>query len=321
MNNYKNINFINKYQPNNFDNIILEDKLKNILQNLINNNLINLLFVGDIGSGKTTIIKCILNEYFKLDYNIYKSNILYVNNLKEQGIHNLRQDVKIFIQTSSTIKHKNKFIIIDDIDTLNEQTQQILRNAIDNYDKIHFIATCNNLQNVVDNIQSRLNIFRLHLPSYTSLKNICYKICQKEDINIDDKSIHYIIKTSNNSFRILLNHLQKIKLLDKHIFDVNNLDSICCNIKYIDFDKLILFCKNGDIKNSYKIINNFIDNGYSIIDIYESFFNYIKVSDYLTNNQIYKILPIICKYITIFYTIHENNIELKLFIHDLIKIF
>ena len=132
--------FIDKYKPNNFSDLIINDEFKYLLQNSVDHDILNILFIGDIGSGKTTIINCILNEYYKdccigetINNSSYKKNILYVNNLKEQGIHSFRQEIKTFIQTASVFKNKKKFIIVDDIDNLNDQTQQILRNAIDNY--------------------------------------------------------------------------------------------------------------------------------------------------------------------------------------------
>lgn len=311
---------IDKYQPQNFNQLIIEPQIKSILYNFINHDLINLLFVGDIGSGKTTLINCIVNEYYNLPYKHYNNNILFVNNLKEQGIHSFRQEIKTFIQTSSIIKNKKKFVIIDDIDNLNEQTQQILRNSIDNYsNKINFIASCNSLQKVIDNMQSRLNIFRISLPSNKQLETLTKSICSKENININKQNLDYIIRASNNSYRILLNQLQKILLLNNNLIS-ENIDSICCNIKFIDFDNLILFSLDNDYTNSYNIIYNLYNSGYSIIDIYEAFFYYIKTNPNIDNYLKFNLLPLICKYITIFHSIHENIIELNLFTYDLIQI-
>ena len=40
----------------------------------------------------------------------------------------------------------------------------------------------------------------------------------------------------------------------------------------------------------------------------------------LTEDEKYKIIPYICKYITIFHNIHEDEIELALFTNNLITI-
>ena len=48
-------------------------------------NNLNILFIGNIGSGKTSLIEAVIREYYKTD-NIPYHNVLFINNLKEQGI-------------------------------------------------------------------------------------------------------------------------------------------------------------------------------------------------------------------------------------------
>ena len=70
--------------------------------------------------------------------------------MKEQGIQYFRNDMKTFCQSRSSIYGKKKIVIIDDIDTINEQSQQVFRNYIDKYsNNIQFISVCSNVQKVV----------------------------------------------------------------------------------------------------------------------------------------------------------------------------
>ena len=79
-------------------------------------NNLNILFIGDIGSGKTTFLNAAIKEYYKgFTYKQYQDNILHINSLKEQGINYYRNDVKTFCQTCSSIKNKKKIIVLDDI--------------------------------------------------------------------------------------------------------------------------------------------------------------------------------------------------------------
>ena len=55
------------------------------------------------------------------------------------------------------------------------------------------------------------------------------------------------------------------------------------------------------------------------MDILDNYFLYIKISDILSENEKYTITPFICKYITVFHNIHEDEIELALFTNNLIK--
>ena len=55
------------------------------------------------------------------------------------------------------------------------------------------------------------------------------------------------------------------------------------------------------------------------MDILDNYFIFIKNNTILTEEQKYKIIPYLCKYITIFHSIHEDEIELSLFTNNIIK--
>ena len=71
------------------------------------------------------------------------------------------------------------------------------------------------------------------------------------------------------------------------------------------------------MEKSIDVLYKIHDDGYSVIDILDYFFNFVKITNNLDEKLKYEIIPIICKYITIFNTIHENKIELALFTHEL----
>ena len=51
---------------------------------------------------------------------------------------------------------------IQDIDNINEQSQQVFRNCIDKYShKVHFLASCSNIQKTIESIQSRCTIIKI----------------------------------------------------------------------------------------------------------------------------------------------------------------
>ena len=135
--------FINKFQPIFFKDFEINDNIIQTLNTLIAMNNLNILFIGGIGYGKTSLLNALIKEYYGLDESInINCNILHINSLKEQGINYYRNDVKTFCQTSSLIKGKKKIVVLDDIDFINEQSQQVFRNCIDKYShNVHFIST------------------------------------------------------------------------------------------------------------------------------------------------------------------------------------
>jgi len=311
-----------KYTPKIINDLEINDSIKILLETFIKMDNLNLLFIGDSGSGKTTLINVLINEYYKdIPENLKNNNILIINSLKEQGISYYRSEVKTFCQTTSRIPNKKKFLILDDIDIINEQSQQVFRNCIDKYSQnIHLLSSCINPQKVIESIQSRINIVKLNQFTDNQLENIFDKIKINEKITIDDESKKFIISISNNSIRILINYLEKFKLLKLPI-NLQLAHKVCTNILFINFDKFSSYCKNKNINAAIKIIFEIYNQGFSVMDILDNYFIYIKLTNSIDEDLKFQIIKIICTYITIFHIVHEDEIELSIFTNNIISVF
>ena len=67
------------------------------------------------------------------------------------------------------------------------------------------------------------------------------------------------------------------------------------------------------------MIYSIYDKGYSVMDILDNYFLFTKTTTLFTEEQKYLIIPIICKYITVFSCIHEDETELALFSNNLVN--
>jgi DNA polymerase III delta prime subunit len=310
--------FLNKYQPLYFKDFETDKEMIEILKTLINMNNLNILFIGDIGSGKTTYLNASIKEYYKgVNYNDYKDNILHINSLKEQGINFYRNDVKTFCQTCSSVKGKKKIIVLDDIDIINEQSQQVFRNCIDKYShNVHFISSCSNSQKVIESLQSRLILIKIKPLQKENLNKIMKKIIISENISILDDAQEFILNICNNNAKILINYLEKFKLLNQEI-NLELSTNICTNISFLSFQEYTNLLKNDNLSDAIKLLYNIYDKGYSVMDILDNYFLFVKFTDTLTETQKYDIVPVICKYISVFHNIHEDEIELSLFSNNI----
>ena len=313
--------FINKFQPIFFSDFGIDPNIIELLDTLILMDSLNILIVGDIASGKTSLLNAIIREYYKdIPPKKYEENILYINSLKEQGINYYRSDVKTFCQTCSSIKNKKKIVVLDDIDIINEQSQQVFRNCIDKFShNVHFISSCSNIQKVIESLQSRFIIVKNKPLERENLKKIIKKIKMSENIEIDDDAEEFIINISNNTVKILINYMEKFKLFDEKI-TLEFAMATCTNISFIKLEKYTNFLKNNQLNDAIKLIYEIYDQGYSVMDILDNYFLFIKSTNLLNELEKYKIIPYICKYITIFHNIHEDDIELSLFTNNMIKI-
>jgi DNA polymerase III delta prime subunit len=310
--------FVNKYQPLVFDDFGIDEEIIKILKTLIAMNNLNILLIGDIASGKTSLLNSLIREYYSgHNPKDYEDNIMYINNLKEQGINYYRNDVKTFCQTCSAIKGKKKFVVLDDIDIINEQSQQVFRNCIDKFShNVHFISSCSNIQKVIESIQSRLTIIKIKPLQKDQLFKIIDKIKVCENITMDAEAEEFIVNISNKTVKILINYMEKFKLVNEHI-TFNLAVKLCSNISFITFEDYTNLIKNKKLNEAIQLIYEIYDKGYSVMDILDNYFLFIKNTSILSEDEKYNVIPIICKYITIFHNIHEDEIELALFTNNL----
>jgi len=311
--------FISKYKPYYLTDFSFEPRIINVITTLKEMDCLNVLFVGNPGSGKTTLLYALIREYYGLNKNasIPENNILFINNLKEQGINYYRNEMKTFCQTHSTLFGKKKLVIIDDIDNVNEQSQQVFRNYIDKYkNNVNFISVCTNIQKVIESFQSRIHIIQIPSLNNKQLKMIMNHIISQENIHITEDAKEHLLKISNYSIRNIINNLEKIFILDSPVdspVDLVLCKKICSNISFQLFEDYIHCIRNRQLNEAIALLYNIYDYGYSVIDILDYFFGFIKTTNLLTEDEKYRTIPFLCKYITIFHTLHEDVIELALF--------
>lgn len=314
--------FVDKYQPLFFHDFDLESDFLQVLNTMITMDSLNILLIGDVAAGKTSLLNALIREYFKGYHpNQYNENILSINSLKEQGINYYRSDVKTFCQTCSVIKGKKKFVLLDDIDFINEQSQQVFRNCIDKYSKnVHFISSCSNVQKVIESIQSRFTILKMKPVQREYLERIVEKVTLEESIDLQPDARNFILNVSNNTVKVVLNYLEKFKLLNETItFEMAN--QLCSNMSVQRLSDYVQALKRENLLEALDIVYDIYDKGYSVMDILDSVFSFVKSTTSLTDEEKYLVIPYICKYIAIFNNVHEDEIELSLFSNNLVTAF
>ena len=315
--------FIKKYKPYFIRDFTDDTNFLDIVNTLIQFKNLNILFIGNINSGKTTLLDCIARQYYDLNENdnIPENNTLYINSLKEQGIQYFRNDMKTFCQSRSAIYGKKKIVLIDDIDSINEQSQQVFRNYIDKYSKnIHFISTCTNLQKVIESLQSRLHIIPIPKYSTSYIDKTMKNIMEKENMNLDKKVQTFILNNSNGSVRKMINSVEKCFVFDNNV-TISNCEKLCSTISFTHFDNYYNYLLKNNVKEATKILYEIYDYGYSVIDILDFLFYYTKKTELLEENIKYEVIILLCKYITIFHNVHEDCVELALITNNINKLF
>lgn len=318
--------FITKYKPYCLDHFTGNERLIEILRSLASMEDMNILITGGSNSGKTSFLYAIIREYYELSKHdlLPENNIMFINSLKEQGINYYRNEMRTFCQSKCSIYGKKKLIIVDDLDLINEQCQQVFRNHIDKYkSNIHFVSVCNNIHKVIESIQSRLHIMKFQTPTPLIVENITDSIIVNENMNIPPDVKKYISVFSNHSIREIIGHLEKIHILsnDDQDLQLPACKHVISNISQNEFEIYISFVKEGKVEEAIDVLYSIYDYGYSVIDILDMFYSFIKITPMLSETQKYNVLPVLCDYMKHFHNLHEDVVEVVLLTHDLHKVF
>jgi DNA polymerase III gamma/tau subunit len=141
-------------------------------------------------------------------------------------------------------------------------------------------------------------------------------IIGRENLDISDEAKEYLMTISNRSLRVIINYLEKIFIYGKKI-DLDTCKSLCSTIPVNIFETYIVFLKECDLANAIQVLYDIYDQGYSVIDILDYLYTFVKITDLITEETKYKMIPYLCKYITIFNKLHENVIELAFFSNNI----
>ena len=295
-----------------------------VLKTLIDIDDMNILLVGGFNSGKTAMLYALAREYYHSSGGppLTENNVLFINNLKEQGIQFFRNDMKTFCQTHCSIPGKKKVILIDDMDGINKQSQQVFRNYIDKYKQhVCVIASCSNLQKVVESLQSRLHIVRIKPPTKRQIAFMMDKIITKESITVDSGCREYLLEKSNDNICNVINNLEKMSIYgrDGSILSRSVCEHLCSTISFHQFELYLGAVIRRDLQEAMRIIYLLHDYGYSVIDILEYFFEFVKNTHIIEEVTKYKIVPYICESISVFHNTHENGVELAIFTNKILQ--
>ena len=146
------------------------------------------------GTGKTTLAKAIINE---LD-----CDSLILNSSDDRKIEVIRDKVKEFAMTKSSRLGKRRCVFLDEFDGMLKASQDALRNLMETYaSNVFFILTCNNINKVIEPLQSRCIVIPFAYPDKNEVKNYLKNICEKEQLQYSDEGLDILIDLNYPNIR------------------------------------------------------------------------------------------------------------------------
>lgn len=267
--------WIEKYRPNNINDLLLDDNIKNKIQHFINNNnLPNIIISGNPGLGKTTTAICIAKYILGSHYN---DGVIELNASDDRGLDLINNTIIHFCKKKFDIDGEKKFkiIILDEADNITSKAQNILTNFIETYKNTRFIFTCNDASKLNESIQSRCMLIRYSKLSNDIIKNKLISICNNENAHYTEDGIDTIIYISQGDIRLAINYLEGI-FYGLGSITTENVYHLYDQPQTILITNIIKACMTNNLINAINYTNELKKKGYCVNDIILGLNNVLK---------------------------------------------
>ena len=234
------IPWVEKYRPQNFEDIVLDNNNKIIFENMIEKNYIpNILLYGPPGTGKTTTIINLINKFQSKNNQLNKGLMIHLNASDERGIDIIRNQINNFVNSKTLFNVGTKFIILDEVDYMTKNAQLALKYLLQEYkENIRFCLICNYISKIDNSLQNEFVKLRFNQLPKCKIINFLNIINKFEKLNLKNDHINDIQINFKSDIRSMINYMQS----NQHI--ITN-SKVINNIIYEDIYVLI---KNGNYK-------------------------------------------------------------------------
>lgn len=334
----------NKYRPENFDTIVAQEHITDILKAQMNSNQKihhNYLFFGPRGTWKTSAarilakaLNClnlkdgnpcnscancnIINEWKTLDY-------VEIDAASHTGVDNIREEILDKVAYPPT-QLKKKIYVIDEVHMLSKGAFNALLKTIEEpKENVCFILATTEIHKVPDTIISRCQVFNFKKVLWDKMIWLLEEICKAEWLKYNDEALRLIARISEWCVRDAIKYVDQVSVFwDINEENVTNFLWVASEGVIKDFLDLIksgdrdtIFAKIDEIynqgidlvqfakQNIMYIDQNLMDDTDFLLDVSEAFSEIISsVKYYPYPTMIYKVA--INRYIN-----KDNNIKIE----------
>jgi replication factor C subunit 3/5 len=230
--------WVEKYRPKTFDNIVLDETNKTILENIIEKGYFpNLLLYGPPGTGKTTtvinLVSAFQNKYTVTATDAHAGDhsnsnsypilglgtVIHLNASDERGIDVIRNQISTFVNTKSLFGRGDqlKFIILDEVDYMTKNAQMALRYLINNYTlcNVKFCLICNYVSKIDESLQSEFVKMRFNQLPEGRIIEFLDQINVNEKLKLSIDTLRNIQTQFGSDIRGMINYMQSNQIVSK----------------------------------------------------------------------------------------------------------
>lgn len=299
------------FAPKSLDDVIGNKKICEVLQKFIDTKqLPNILLTGNHGTGKRTLAKLLAqnylgNEYQKgclaIDGAINRGkDVIACNNIKKISEKSClsSQNVLSFAQRKITLKNgRKKIIMIYNFEDMTSEAQNALRRIIETHESTtRFLLICNNLDNIIEAIQSRCAPLKTSLLSDKEARQLIDHLRKlNHQKPLDDDIVKIITMLSSGDMKKVINFIQTVSALED--IDLEIFHQIF-NIPPVKILEQVLV-ETQDIETQPRVIDRLkflLSQGYTYGDILEMLSKILAYTEVIPDNIRFKYLKKLSEY-------------------------
>lgn len=263
------------YRPQNFEDVVGQQHIIRTLKNQIENNNVGhaYLFTGTRGTGKTSTAKifaravnCVQSKdqepcnECEVCRDIINDNIMDVveidaaSNNSVDDIRELRESVKY-----SPTKAKYKVYIIDEVHMLSQGAFNALLKTLEEPPSyIIFILATTEPHKIPATILSRCQRFDFKRVTVNDMSERMKKICNEENIEVEDKALNLIARNAQGALRDALSILDQCISFGGNKIEYKDVVELLGTVNIEQLFEMSQFIINQDTKNSLQALNEFV---------------------------------------------------------------
>lgn len=219
--------WVEKYRPQNFNDLIIENKLG--IMGYFNNpkSIPSFIFYSSKpGTGKTSTAKIIAKSY--------EADLLQINASDERGIDVIRNKIVNFCQTRSSNPNSKRCVFLDEADGLTKQAQESMKALMETYSaNAFFILSCNDINKIIEPIRKgRSVVINFETPPREKIYLKLQEICKIEGLQIKQSEIESLVAQNYPDIRSMILALQHAKIENKTtLVDIDGFNDMMKAIK------------------------------------------------------------------------------------------
>ena len=150
-----------------------------------------------------------------------------------------------------------------------------------------------------------------------SLEKIASRVINGEGLDVQNDALNHIISVSQGSARSVISYLEKAELIGGTITP-EIAESLCTDISWKEFESYISLVENGRTIDATQLLYEVHNKGFSVMDILDNMFCFLKQTDVVDQDEVYVIVPVVCKYLMRLHDTHAHVTELAFFTRSIV---